>query len=57
MYNEAPPNEKREFVKVSKDQPYIKGDYLKSNYKPVDDYFGWVERRRKQGKWTPDPHY
>ena len=57
MYNEAPPNEEREFVKASQDQPYIKGDYLKPGYKPVKDYVGWVDRRKKQGKWVPDPHY
>ena len=57
MYNEVPPNEEREFVKASMDQKYIKGDFLKPGYKPVEEYVGWVERRRRDGKWAPKPHY
>jgi hypothetical protein len=57
MYNEAPPNEEREFVKIPQEQQYIKGDYLNPGYKSVDSYEGWIKRRRRQGKWVLEPHY
>jgi hypothetical protein len=53
MYTEAPPNEKREFVRVPYDVPYVKNDYSNSGYEPVKKYSGWIERRKKKGKWVP----
>jgi hypothetical protein len=58
MYTEAPPNEEREYIKVPDESRYVKGDYQKPDYKPTDFYEGWVERRRKEGKWVPEKlHY
>jgi uncharacterized protein (DUF169 family) len=58
MYDEAPPNEEREFVRVADDEAYVKGDYMKPGYESAEKYKGWVERRRSQGKWAPkEPHY
>jgi hypothetical protein len=53
MYTEAPPNEEREFVRVPYDVPYVKNDYSNSGYEPVKKYSGWIERRKKKGKWVP----
>ncbi len=53
MYTEAPPNEEREFVRVSSEDEYIKGDYLKPDYEPAKAYNDWVTRRKSKGKWVP----
>jgi hypothetical protein len=58
MFKEAPPNEEREYIKVPDDAQYTKGDYKKPCYEQVTNYKGWIETRRKQGKWVPEkPHY
>ena len=58
MYDEAPPNEEREFVRVADDEAYVKGDYMKPGYESAENYEGWVERRSSQGKWAPkELHY
>jgi hypothetical protein len=54
MYTDAPPNEEREFVKVSDETPYIKNDYQKPGYEPVTGYNGWAELRKKKGKYVPE---
>jgi len=54
MYTDAPPNEEREFVRVSDDGSYVKNDYQKPGYENVQGYSGWVERRKEKGKYAPE---
>jgi uncharacterized protein (DUF169 family) len=58
MFNEPPPNEEREYVKVEDEAHYTKGDFMKKDHKPSKDYVSWITRRQKQGKWVPEKlHY
>jgi len=52
MFQEAPPNEEREFIKAPYEGPYTKGDYQSPDYIPWDrkskvSYERWAERRRR----------
>jgi uncharacterized protein (DUF169 family) len=58
MFQEDPPNEKREFVKVPLDTVFVKGDEKKSGYVSFDDsgsvYESWAERRMSRGLPVPE---
>jgi len=52
MFQEAPPNEQREFIKAPYDGSYTKGDYQKADYIPWEQrletpYITWRERRQR----------
>ncbi len=57
MFQEDPPNELREFVKVPIDASFVKGDEKKSGYASYEDsgstYVSWAERRKSRGLPIP----
>jgi uncharacterized protein (DUF169 family) len=59
MYQEAPPNEEREYMKAPYDAKYTKDEYKKPGYVPWDErlespYESWTERRKKKGLYVPE---
>ena len=60
MFQEAPPNEEREYIKAPYDGEYTKGDYQEPGFVSWDrrldsPYLGWAERRRGKGLYVPPP--
>ena len=58
MFQEAPPNEEREYIKAPMDASYTMADYRKTDYIPWDQkleapYEDWAERRKKKGLHVP----
>ena len=58
MFEEAPPNEEREFIKAPNDAAYTKDDYKEPEYISWGDrlktpYESWAERRKKKGLFVP----
>jgi len=58
LFNEAPPDESREFIKAPYEAEYTKEDFLKPNYVSWDKrlkkpYEKWAEIRKRRGLYTP----
>ena len=61
IYQEAPPNEEREFIKAPQQAQYTKDDYKKEGYSSWDQklsqpYQNWAEKRKKKGLYVPPRH-
>jgi hypothetical protein len=55
MFQEAPPNEEREYIQAPYDAEYVKDDYKKQDYIPweqrlTEQYKGWKTKREKDQK-------
>ena len=63
LFNENPPDEEREHVRVPDDDyPYNKQDDEKKDYTPYEEktgkaYVTWADRRRRKGLHVPDYEY
>ena len=61
IYQEAPPNEEREFIKAPPKEKYIKDDYKKNGYTPFnkrleEPFQSWAKKRKKKGLYVPPRH-
>ena len=61
IYQEAPPNEEREFIKAPPQAEYTKDDYKKDGYTSFnnrleDPFQSWAKKRKKKGLYIPPRH-